>query len=115
MNHRKKRKKIMCYPEDAGKANWDLFVTVILVFTCVMTPVNMAFDEDLGVEWDWILGIIDFLFLIDVFITFISAIEDEDFIIIEKYKTLAIIYLRSWFFLDMLAIIPFDAIMMSSI
>jgi len=49
MNNKKKRRKCMCYPNDTMKANWELFVTVILVFTCIMTPVNMAFDEDLGV------------------------------------------------------------------
>ena len=73
----------MCYPEDPIKVNWDLFVSVILVFTCVMTPVNMAFSDDMGTEWDIILGFIDFLFFIDVIIIFNSAFEDEDFKMIE--------------------------------
>ena len=80
----------MFYPEDSAKANWDLFVTLILVFTCIMTPVNMAFDDELGVEWDWILGIIDGFLLIDVILTFNTAIDDEDLRIIEDYKTIAI-------------------------
>ena len=105
----------MCYPEDSNKANWDLFVTLILVFTCIMTPVNMAFDDDLGVEWDWILSIIDGLFFIDCIITFNSAIDDEDFRIIEDYGTIACAYLRSWFLIDILAIIPFDVIIMATV
>ena len=98
----------MCYPEDPIKANWELFVSLILVFTCIMTPVNMAFDEDMGDEWDYILGIIDFLFLIDCIVMFNSAYEDEDFQIVEDYKNIACQYIRSWFFIDILAIIPFD-------
>jgi len=51
-----------------------------------MTPVNMAFDEALGIEWDWILGIIDGLFFVDCVIIFNSAYDNEDFQIIEDYK-----------------------------
>jgi len=76
----------MCYPEDEYKANWDLIITIILVLSCILTPVNMAFDKDLGDEWDWILGIMDILFGIDCFVIFNSAIDDEDFRIIENYK-----------------------------
>jgi len=79
----------MCYPEDSLKANWDLMVSLILVFTCIMTPVNMAFDQDLGVAWDWILGFIDFLFFIDTIIIFNSAYYDEDFRLHESYKAIA--------------------------
>ena len=105
----------MCYPEDWLKCNWDIAITFILVCSCIMTPVNMAFDKDMGPEWDYILGFMDFLFLIDVIIIFNSAIDDEDFRIIEDYKTIAIIYMRSWFFIDCLAIIPFDTIIMSAV
>lgn len=28
----------MFYPEDPDKANWDLFMTIVLVYTCVATP-----------------------------------------------------------------------------
>ena len=69
----------MCYPEDSYKMNWDLFIALILVFTCIMTPAVMAFDEALGIEWDWILGIIDGLFFVDCIIIFNSAYDDEDF------------------------------------
>ena len=114
MHLRQKRRPCMFYPEDIIKANWDLFITIILVFTCIMTPVNMAFDEQLGVEWDWILGIIDGLFLIDCIVTFNTAFDDEDFRIIEDYKTIAINYIKTWFFIDILAIIPFDVIMLAA-
>ena len=104
----------MCYPEDHIKANWDIFVSFILVFTCIMTPANMAFEEELGVAWEWILSIIDGLFFVDCIITFNSAYEDEDFRIIEDYKPIAIYYLKSWFIIDIFAIIPFDLIIMST-
>ena len=114
MRHRHKRKCCMCYPEDPNKAHWDLCISLILVFTCVMTPVDMAFD-DVGSHWDWILRVIDCLFFIDCIIIFNSAFYDEDFRIIENYKSIASSYIQSWFFVDILAIIPFDIIMMSTV
>jgi len=103
----------MTYPEDPNKANWDLIITLILVLSCIMTPVNMAFDKELGNEWDWILGFMDFLFLIDCIVIFNSAIDDEDFRIVEDRKLIACIYLKGWFLIDIMAIIPFDFIIMA--
>ena len=79
----------MCYPEDSNKANWDLLMSLILVFTCIMTPVNMAFDDDMDESCDWILGFIDFLFFIDTIIIFNSAFYDEDFRLHADYKSIA--------------------------
>ena len=89
MRHGKKRRNCMCYPEDPDKANWDLIMSLILVFSCVMTPVNMAFDKDLGESWDYVLGFMDFLFFIDTIIIFNSAYYDEDFRLHEGYKSIA--------------------------
>ena len=44
------------------KSIWSIAISLILVFTCVMIPLNMAFDETIGTDWDWILGFIDLIF-----------------------------------------------------
>ena len=38
MRHRDQRKPCMIYPEDPKKANWDLFITIVLIYTCIQTP-----------------------------------------------------------------------------
>ena len=34
------------YPENEGKAFWDLFMTVVLLTSCVLTPLDIAFSEE---------------------------------------------------------------------
>ena len=75
-----------------------------------MIPLNMAFDEAFGDDWDWVLAVIDLIFFTDVIVIFNTAFEDEDYRIIDDRKTIAISYLKNWFFIDIIAIIPFDLI-----
>ena len=35
----------MIYPEDDYKVNWDLFITIVLLFTCIETPLRVAFND----------------------------------------------------------------------
>lgn len=39
------RKKCMIYPNNALKSNWDMVVTMVLIFTCMVTPYRIAFVE----------------------------------------------------------------------
>lgn len=99
----------MFYPEDASKGNWDLFITIVLLWTCIATPARIAFDDGDTVEvgWETVKWIVDFLFLIDIVINFNTAYQDDDFKTIEDRKKIATDYIFGWFFLDVFAIIPF--------
>ena len=39
------RKKFLIYPEDRFKKNWDMLITLTIVFTCVYVPYNLAFQQ----------------------------------------------------------------------
>tara|TARA_B110000285_G_C15000451_1_gene551158 strand:- start:293 stop:625 length:333 start_codon:yes stop_codon:yes gene_type:complete len=75
MVHREVRKPWMFYPEDGSKANWDLFMTIVLVYTCVATPAQIAFPPEGGVKVGWkvVRWMVDFLFLMDIIVIFNSA------------------------------------------
>ena len=82
---------------------------MILLISCIITPLRIAFGEDpepLG--WAVTNVTIDALFGVDIIVMFNSAYYDEDFLIIESRKLIACAYLRSWFLVDALAIIPFE-------
>jgi len=50
----------------------------------------------------------DFLFFVDVVLTFNTAIlDDTNWTIEDNYKTIAITYLKSWFVIDILSCFPF--------
>ena len=109
----KDRKCCMIYPNDKFKILfWDIIISLCLLLTCIFIPFNMAFSEDLeSVIWyNVILYIMDVLFLIDIFINFNSAYVIEEVHLVTIRKKIMINYIKSWFLIDFLAVIPFDII-----
>lgn len=58
--------------------------------------------------------IIDLIFAIDMLVTFNTAVYNNHNDIVEDRKTIAKWYLKGWFIIDLIAIIPFDRILASS-
>ena len=111
MRTRNNKKKWLFYPEDKGKQYWDLFITMILLTSCLTTPFRIAFGEIKDpVEWVIINNFIDVMFFVDIMVIFNSAFHDSEFRIVEDRKRIAQWYLTGWFFIDVLAITPFEVI-----
>ena len=43
MRERKNKVKFLLYPEDPFKENWDFFIILILIVTCITTPLRITF------------------------------------------------------------------------
>ena len=54
---------------------------------------------------------IDVLFAIDILVAFNTALDDVEDEIIEDRKSIAIHYLKGWFTIDVIAIVPFDQLL----
>ena len=87
MRFRSDKRDCLLYPEDTGKTYWDIFITLVLLTSCTITPWRIAFGEAQDpLEWVIINFAIDFFFLIDIFVIFFSAYYDSEFLIIEDRK-----------------------------
>lgn len=104
----------LIYPDEKNKEAWDLFMTVILLVTCVLTPYNIAFVPIEDITSKIVSGAIDVLFAIDMIVIFNSVYFDENMGLITNRKLIAKNYLLGWFAIDLLAIIPFDIILNQS-
>lgn len=85
-------------------------MTFILLLTCVITPLHIAFSDDENeVRWMGSMNnCIDILFAIDMLVIFNSAFYDEEsYNLVDDYKRIACAYLRSWFLIDLVSILPF--------
>ena len=71
-----KRKKCMIYPNDTSKMWWDVFISVVLLMSTFTTPLDLAFSTQLtkSENWYWFQTSLDIMFLIDIFLTFNSAV-----------------------------------------
>jgi hypothetical protein len=100
----------LVYPEDRWKNNWDIYVTVILITTCVYTPYAISFDFNSPTMF-FVDKFIDVCFFIDMLIMFNTVYSNEDYKRIEDRCDIAKNYINGWFLVDFLAIIPIDDIM----
>jgi hypothetical protein len=103
---------MIIYPENKCKEFWDLWMTLVLLTTCILTPLNIAFNlEDSNPNLKIVDYCIDFLFLTDILLIFNSAYYTDDYECIDDRGIIAKEYLTGWLFVDTLSIVPFDLIL----
>ena len=102
-------------PHARKKMMWDFYIVFLLVVICIVVPFRLAFHPDESVRWLIMYLIIDFNFLIDMFVTFFTAIEDSETQEINTDKKfIAKRYLSGWFFIDFISILPLDVLALDS-
>ena len=114
MTYRSNEKKCIIYPENRKKGIWDLSITILLLISSIMIPLQIAFIKK-GAKGTsgfmiW-MYIIDVSFFLDILVTFNSAFYDIDQDLIDDRKEIAKNYLFGWFTIDLVAIIPFDILL----
>lgn len=105
------RKRFLFYPTDTLKVMvWDLLISLILLLTCFVTPFNLAFSDELdSIEWYVSCNYaIDCIFFVDIVINFNTAVQNELYESIDDRYKIAKNYITGWFFIDLMAIIPFE-------
>lgn len=108
------KKCLIVYPDQIIKTYWDILFFIILVFTCISMPYRIAFVETDTFSWEILNAIIDVFFGIDIILTFNSAYYNDNFILIDDRKTITRDYIKSWFLIDLIAIVPFDKILIGT-
>ena len=77
----------------------------MIIFSGIFTPLRVAFlQEDLlssGVEW-----FLDAVFLVDTVLNFVTAYFDRGESLIDNRRRIASNYLRSWFVVDLISVLP---------
>lgn len=85
----KKKNETLFAPDNEIREWWDTFVTLALIFTCIVTPYRIALVDNDTMGWTVANYCIDFLFLIDILIIFNCSYYDEDSVLIEDRCTIA--------------------------
>lgn len=85
-------------------------IAVLLIYTATYMPYKTCFvDEstftDNVIDWN-----VDILFMLDILVNFLQATENSDASWIYQPKLIARNYMRSWFFFDLISVMPFQLI-----
>jgi hypothetical protein len=90
------------------KAVWDVMIIGVLIFSSLTIPYRVAFVDSDTTSWKIVNSIVDGCFFIDILVIFNSAYYNEDYELIESRKKIAIKYLKSWFMIDLISILPVE-------
>lgn len=97
-------------PESKFKAFWNVVIILLLFYTGTVVPYRTAFVDTTSPEMQIFELIVDGLFVIDLFVNFVSAYENEDKKIEMSLSRITVNYVTGWFFLDLIACLPFQLI-----
>ena len=107
-----KNHQYVLYPDDKIKRAWDSIMSVLLIYVSLVMPFRVCFIED-----DSMFNQLDYFtdacFYMDIVQNFFSVYHDIEEELVVSNKKIAIHYFTTWFFFDMTAIFPFDAILLN--
>ncbi|OMJ93516.1 hypothetical protein SteCoe_3492 [Stentor coeruleus] len=90
---------------------WNFFLTIFILYIAIFMPIRVAFYEN--IYWDfWTIldTILDVFFIFDIIVNFFSTYKDKEENEIYNMKKIAIHYLKTWFFMDLIASVPIGLI-----
>jgi len=108
-----KSKTFLIDPNSEYMKYWDVVVVLCLVFTAVVTPFEIAFLKP-GYDTLYVVNrFVDLVFVKDMLMQFLLQVKKrtkQGTVWIRNRKKIAETYVKSWFIVDLLCIIPYDDI-----
>ena len=105
------------HPDSPLSIGWDLFQVIALMYVAALVPLRLCFDyepmppsaDGLGQLGWWSDLVIDLYFITDIFVQFHTAFVDKTTgHLITDRKTISKGYMRSWFIIDIVSVMPFS-------
>ena len=82
---------------------------MLLLIVSLIVPVRLAFVEQDSTSWFVFYTITDVFFLCDLILTFFTSVPDDKRVYeITNKRIIANKYLKGWFWIDLISILPFD-------
>lgn len=97
-------------PDGNRKIAWDIWTAALILYSIVSIPLKIGFQIQSDVNDNIFDYIIDCFFFIDIIATFNTAIVGDNDKLISNRTTIALRYLRFWFWIDIVSTIPIDTI-----
>ena len=101
-------------PSVKWKLIWDFYIVFLLLLVSIIVPFRLAFFPEDDTTWVIIYVVIDSQFLVDMILTFFTALVDMETQAVTTDKSkIAKSYMKTWFFVDLISILPIDMINMA--
>jgi len=107
--------KFIIMPNSMLKSIWNFTMILLLIYTAIMTPLRSSFYDSSEIElkdvYHYMEIIIDYVFIADIFVNFLSAYQRKDGKNEMRLKKIAINYITGFLLIDTLASIPFSLLL----
>jgi hypothetical protein len=100
----------LLHPDCPFCQNWDLVMILALLFTATVTPYEVAFVDTKIDAVFYVNRFVDLLFLMDMAIQFFLMFKDRDGNLVKDQGRINTRYLKGWFMMDFLTILPYDSV-----
>lgn len=97
-------------PDSKFKVTWDLILGIFTLYSMIITPFIIAFDQSKFYGYLMLDVVMDTFFILDVILNFFVPFYNFEETLIKSKRKIAINYIKSWFLLDVLACIPTGSI-----
>jgi hypothetical protein len=95
------------HPEWTIKYIWDLCILLFVFYNALTLPFYVGFNVTPSAALKTFEDVLDACFIIDMVCSLRTGFEDRG-VLITNTKDMASIYFKSWFFVDLLAVMPFE-------
>jgi hypothetical protein len=72
---------------------WNFVIIILLIYTGIVLPPRLAFDDETKIDWRNFDIFVDSLFITDIFVNFFCAYEDSAGNLIYSHKKIALNYI----------------------
>eukprot|EP01039_Chlorochromonas_danica_P003102 gene3102-3396_t len=105
------QQRLLIDPTSRNKLIWDFFIALLILYSVLIIPVELGFNDNAFTGSDTVDLIISGFFFIDILISFSTAYfsEKADALVISR-KRIVRHYLKTWFMIDLISTLPFDRI-----
>lgn len=103
----------LLHPKGKFMFFWSPVVVLLMIYTAIFMPFLLVFyenDDNWQDPWYVVQNLVDILFWMDLVVNMFSCFYDEEGVLITDRKKVMVNYAKTWFFVDLLACIPFDLI-----
>jgi len=112
LRQRLQRRRGFINPRRSHVQYWDMCTGLALVFTAIVTPFEVCLGLETKMDALFVINsIVNLIFTIDIVVQFFLPIMNpQTKELVRDHRELARRYLRFWFWLDFLSVLPFDMI-----
>lgn len=112
LNKARPRPKCLISESNGYKRIWDAWVFACVLYVAIVVPYYLCFNlqDTTAVEvFNWLT---DASFTTDIVLTFFTEVYvEKEFVTVTQHREIAAIYLKGWFWIDVISVIPLDHIL----